>query len=412
MQSARVILGADFDHETRGGGRIEFEPWFLWTNLRARRNFTGSLESSGLGDLWESANAESAAGVTARFHAAPVRIGRAVEAVVEPGVYLRAGHTDQSQSLLVPSTLTPWDERLAAGVDDLDAAGYLDLDVRIAKKLRLSGGVRADLLAASVGDRLANANRDVSDVVVGPRVTAEWQPERAIAVSASYGEGFRSLPAAALVEGAQPYTRVRSVEVGLRAQDRKKRFTTTLAAFDTFVDQELVFDPEGGGLEPEDASTRRGVVGSVVVKPVAWALASASLTVTNAAFTDGAARWVPGVAPIVLRIDAGAHRAIGQVGGKSLVARAGLGYTYLAPAHLTDTMLGPDTHVLNASFSLRWNLAEIGLEVYDALGLRYADDVEVYASNWSVSGSRAPSVVAHVSAAPPTIAVGTVRVRF
>ena len=317
MQSPRVIFGADFDHETKNGGRFELEPWFMWTNLDTRQNYTGDLESSqsnpslfGLGDLFQLTNLETAMGLTSRYHTEPFKIGSALEAIVEPGVYVRYGHTEQEKNLLRPSDLTVWDRRIDDGLNTFDAAAYVDVDVRIAKKLRVSGGVRTDLLAVNVDDHLALATRGTAGVVVGPRVTAAYEATRGFTVSASYGEGFRSLDAAHLTQGSQPFSRVRSVEVGARAEDKKKKWVSSLAIFDTFVDNELVFEAEAGGLETENASTRRGVVGSLVARPLEWLLASAALSVTNAVFTTrvaGVSHDVPNVAPIILRVDASAH---------------------------------------------------------------------------------------------------------
>ena len=134
----------------------------MWTTFRDRQNFSGNVEVSqidptrfGLGDLFETTNRETAAGLMAHVRTAPVTLGDVVAAVVEPGIYLRAGHTEQAKSLLVPSDLTVWDRRIDSGIHTLDAGAYVDLDVRFWKRLRISGGPRADLLFVSIDDRLA-----------------------------------------------------------------------------------------------------------------------------------------------------------------------------------------------------------------------------------------------------------------
>jgi outer membrane receptor protein involved in Fe transport len=218
----------------------------------------------GLGDLFETTNTETAAGVTARFHSAPIHFGHVAELVAEPGIYVRGGHTDQSKSLLDPTTLNAWDRRLDDGLQTLDVGAYLDLDLRILRRFRLSGGLRADLLTESILDRLANVvpagsappgalpgtRRDVAGVAAGPRITAEYSFTPGFAMSASYGEGFRSLDAASLHEGASsPYSKVRSVEAGLRAEGARKRLASTLAIFETWVGNEVVFEATTGGLE-------------------------------------------------------------------------------------------------------------------------------------------------------------------
>src|SRR6185295_4091203 len=111
----------------------------------------------GLGDLFETTNRETAAGLMANVRSAPQVLGDVVEAVVEPGVYLRGGHTEQAKSLLVPNDLAVWDRRIDSGIQTFDAGAYVDLDMRLWKRLRISGGPRADLLLVSIDDRLAGS---------------------------------------------------------------------------------------------------------------------------------------------------------------------------------------------------------------------------------------------------------------
>jgi hypothetical protein len=427
VQASRVIVGADFDHVAPSGARFEFAPWLSWTDFRARRNFTGSLETSqidpslsGRGDLFELTDVESAAGLTTRFHAAPVRIGSAVEVAGEPGVTARVGHTDQTKSILDPSTLQPWDRRIDAGLNTLDAGAYVDLDVRILRRLRVSGGLRADLLSLSIRDRLGpppGSLRDVLGVAAGPRVTIAYELTPGITSVVSYGEGFRSLDASTLKEGdSQPYSKVRSIEAGVRVQTAKERYTTTVAVFATWVGNELVFEPAAGGLETEHASLRRGVVGSVVAKPVDWLLASTALSVTSATFSTlvaGIGHYVPSVPSVLFRADVTARGALARVRGKALAGRAGLGYTLLGGRHVTDTLVGPLNNVLNASAGLRYGWIEVGVDAYNVLGLQYPDDEQLYVSNWSLRpGQQPPSEARHITAAPPRTVLGTVSLYF
>jgi iron complex outermembrane receptor protein len=454
VQSSRVIFGADFDHVAPSGARFEFAPWVMWTDFRARQNFSGNIYSSeidpalagGLGDLWETTNVETAAGVTSRFHAAPVRVGSWLEVGAEPGVYARVGHTGQTKSLLDPKTLQAWDRRLDDGVDSLDAGAYLDLDLRFWKRARLSGGVRADLLYASIDDRLgydvpaglappgslAGAVRATQGVAAGPRVTAEYDVTPEIAPVVSYGEGFRSLDATAnlalapgsrspgggpsLQEGSTPYSKVRSVEAGFRAQMLEERFTARLSAFETWIGNELVFEATSGGFTTEGASVRRGIVGSATTKPLDWLIASASASVASATFTTlvvGLSHYVPNVPPILLRADVTARGKLAAIANRPLTGRVGVGYTFLAGRHLTDTIVGPKNNVLNATAALRYGGVEAGVDAYNLLNLHYADDQEVYLSNWSVRpGTGLASTATHLTAAPPLTVLGTLALYF
>jgi TonB family protein len=438
VQSARVILGAELDHVDPGGARLAVAPWVMWTDYRARQNFTGALETSqidpslsGEGDLFELTNRETAAGARASFHTARQRLGSLGEMTAEPGIFVRVGHTDQTKSLLDPGAqLQVWDRRIDAGLDTLDVGAYLDLDLRLFEKLHLSGGPRADLLLVSIDDRLAGlvpagstpsvlagaAVRGVEGIAAGPRVTASYDVTREIAPSVSYGEGFRSLDVGNLTEGATPYSKIRSLEAGFRAHTLDDQYTTTLAFFETWVGNELVFEPAAGGLETENASVRRGIVGSVLARPWDWLLVSSALSVVDAQFDTlvaGVGHHVPNVPPILFRVDANAHASLGQIRGKPLTGRVGLGYTFLSGRHLTDAIVGPSSNVLNAKGAVRWQWLELGVDAYEVLALKYADDAEYYVSNWSLRPGQQPASEAiHITAAPPLTVLGTVSLYF
>ena len=256
VRSARVIVGAELDHATGTGAHFSIAPWVMWTDFLSRQNYTGDVNSSNLqprvddlGDLWQLTNVETAAGATARFHDAfsprELRRGRG-----GAGASLRVGHTNQSKDLVNPANLDPWDYRLNYGLNTVDVAGYLDLDVRLWKKLRISGGVRADFLDVDITDNLAGvvppvpagalqgAITNVAGSAPGPRATVAYElaPELTPVISA--GEGFRSLDAGSLTRcntptvkftgtpGTQllpcspgsPYSKVTSFEGGLRSE--------------------------------------------------------------------------------------------------------------------------------------------------------------------------------------------------
>jgi hypothetical protein len=452
VQTARVLVGAELDHVTAGGAHVDVAPWVMWTDFRSRQNYTGDLNSSNLqpqlaslGDLWQLTNNEIAAGVGASFRSATVHFGEAVELVIEPGVSLRGGHTDQSKSLLNPANLEPWDDRQSYGLDALDLGGYLDLDLRLWKRLRIAGGARADFLAVSITDKLsgvvppiangalAGSLTDVTGVAPGPRVTASFEIVSGIAIVASAGEGFRSLDAGSLTscnaatvpltglpstqrapcKPGSPYSQVLSFEGGFRADVGKGRFTTTLAAFQTNVANELVFEAASGGLTTEAASVRRGLSGSFVAKPVPWLLASTALSIQRATFDTlvvGASHLVPNVPAVLWRADVNAHGELFRAFGEGVSGRAGVGYTLLGGRHVNDRIVAPTNNVLNALAAVRYRLVELGVDMYNVLGLTYADDEQVYVSNWSLKPGQQPaSNAVHLVAAPPRTALGTLR---
>jgi len=452
VASTRILVGAELEHRSEGGASFEIAPWFMWTSFLSRQNYTGDLDSSNLqpqlpslGDLWQLTNVETAAGLSAHLRAAPLRVGGFLEVVVEPGVFLRGGHTDQARSLVNPADLAPWDYRQSYGLDTIDLAGYVDLDVTLWKKLRVSGGVRADFLAVSITDHLAGAVppvptgalpgslTDVTGVAPGPRVTVAYDVVPALTLVASAGEGFRSLDAGSLTrcnapavtltgvpssqvtpcQPGSPYSQVLSFEAGFRSEVAGGRFTTTLAAFQTEVANELVFEVAAGGLTTEAASVRRGLVASLVARPTRWLLASSALSIQRATFDTlvaGGSHYVPNVPAVLWRTDVNAHGELLRIEDAPLTGRAGVGYTLLAGRHVDDAIVAPPSNVLNALAAVRYRLVEVGLDMYNVLGLQYADDEERYVSNWSNRPGQQPaSTAVHLVAAPPRTALATLR---
>ena len=191
---------------------------------------------------------------------------------------------------------------------------------------------------------------------------------------------------------------------------------TTLAVFDTWVANELVFEAEAGGLETENASTRRGVVGSLVAKPCRLALRVGRALRDQRCLHHARGRRVArraDVAPDFFRLDATARHAVGTVRGKPVSARAGVGYTFLAGSHLTDAIIGP-AHARAQRFARRaLRLHRASIDGYNVLGLKYADDAEVYVSNWSSKPGQQPaSLATHLTAAPPATVIGTIALYF
>jgi iron complex outermembrane recepter protein len=453
VSSSRVILSAELEHVASGGATFAIAPWFMWTDFLSRQNYTGALNSSNLqpdlpslGDLWELTNKESAAGLTARFHTLPRHVGKFLELVSETGVSLRAGNSDQTKNLVNPENFAAWDYRESYGLHTLDLAAYVDLDLRFWKRLRISGGARLDFLAVGVENKLAgvvppvatgalqgsSTTTNVAGVAPGPRVTVAYEalPELTPVVSA--GQGFRSLDAASLTlcnatsvvpsrqlppcSPGSPYSQVTSFEVGLRSAVGRGRFTTTLTAFQTNVANELVFAVDSGGYETERASKRRGIVGSLLARPTSWLLASTALSVQTATFDTlvaGTSHYVPNVPAVLWRADVNAHGEILRISNVPLTGRAGVGYTLIGGRHVNDNIVSPTDHVLNALASLRYRFVEVGLDMYNVLGLKYADETAYYVSNWSLTpGQQRASPAVHLVAAPPRTTLGTLTLYF
>jgi hypothetical protein len=456
VQADRVILEGELHHATAGGALLEVAPWLMWTDFTSRQNYTGNVFSSNvqpalmsLGDLWQLTNVETATGITARLRGETLDVGDFLHMVVEPGAYVRVGTTSQTKELLnvcqcgtSPADLEPWDYRGNYDLRTLDLAGYVDVDARLWGKLHVAGGVRADFLAVSVQDNLAGViqpapagalqgqTTNVSGVAPGPRGTIAYEilPELTPVISA--GEGFRSLDAQSLVEcnaptevltggvsqpppcqPRKPYSAVTSFEAGFRSEAFGGKYTASIAAFQTNVANELIFEVTSGGLETEGPSTRRGMVGEFLARPTSWLLASSAVSAQTATYNTnlaGVSHYVPNIPDIVWRADVNVHGTLLRIGDAPLTGRVGVGYTLLGRKHVNDVILSPTNNVLNALASARYRFVEVGVDVYNVLGLKYADDEQYFISNWSFTSGQGPaSGAVHIIPAPPRTALGT-----
>ena len=434
LRSGRVIASAEYRHRPERGASLVIAPWLMWTDLRVRENYTGVLEVSrndptvyALGDLFETADRESSAGITAAVKLRPWRLGAGSALSFEPGVFVRGGKSRQSKSLIDPDDTSVWDRRLDIDLRTLDAGGYVDWDLNLGGQLAVTGGLRADWLAAEVSDHLtqfsgsdasgASARRSAAGIAAGPRVTVIYRPSPLLSAQASYGEGFRSLPVPYLEDGMnRPFSKVRSLEFGLGTQAAGGRFSSRVAWFRTWVEHELVFVAEEAGLDTQNRSVRSGIVGSFIARPAPFLLASSSLSVTRAEYETrvaGISRRVPNVPPILLRTDVSVRGRLPGEGGRGWAGRLGVGYTFLSRQHLADRLLGDVSHRLNAGVAARREAIELGLDVYDVLGLETADRADVYVSNWSLEPGQQPaSLATHFSAAPPRTLIASLSAYF
>ena len=404
-------------------------------HLRARRSTRRSPASAISGRRRTS---RRAGGVTSRFHAAPMAPRRARLEVVRGAraSTLRVGHTDQTKSLLNPETpCTPGTGALDAGLETLDAGGLrrsrrppLEAPARLrrparrppARSRRRPAGERRPRRRSRRRRAARRSARRAQGVAVGPRVTAEYDvtPRARRGRLLRRGFPFARRWQSPACEGAAPYSKVRSRRGGLRAQDAGRPLHDDAGGLrDVRSATSSSSRPTSGGLRRRGASMRRGVVGSFVAKPFDWLLVSSALSVTDADVHDAgpgrlALRAEHSAGPLSRRRRPRAASSRRSRSARSRDASAS-GYTFLVGRHLTDTIVGPSTNVLNAERRRPLRRVEVGVDAYNLLGLRYADDAQVYVSNWSnAPGPRPASLATHIAAAPPRTLLATVTVHF
>ncbi len=441
--SLRAQLAVHAERRGARGENGELLVWGLFQDFRLQENFTGYTRRSttnpewvGRGDLIEQRNREVAVGLRARHRSAELHPFGAVHGHLEVGVSARAGVVDQSQNLLQATQNQTWDELVDASIVGVDAGVYADADFHLGEKLRVRGGARADLLAFDVEDRLANRipafrreeyipgyRRTALGVAAGPRVTVEARPISALSILAAYGEGYRSPQARLLDDGEPaPFTKVRSADLGARlAPFDDERLVLAASGFFTRLADDAVFDAEEGRLERVGATRRLGVTALATARPIEGLTTAASLTYVRAellepppatveepdpAFEEGQA--LPFVPPWVFRLDAAYDRPIATLRrDRALEGRVGLGLQAIGSRPLPFDQRAAAFALLDASARLRFvhdregRGIDLGLELTNLAGVRYAASEYFFASNWDPSSAPTRVPARHRAAGAP-----------
>jgi outer membrane receptor protein involved in Fe transport len=106
---------------------------------------------------------------------------------------------------------------------------------------------------------------------------------------------------------------------------------------------------------------------------------------------------------VVLRADVGAERALlDGVVGRSLIGRAGAGFSFLSPRPLPYGGHADPVALLDASLGVALAPFELTLEGFNLLNRRYAAVEHSFASDWDpTDGVRPRTPARHVAAGAP-----------
>lgn len=162
---------------------------------------------------------------------------------------------------------------------------------------RVEGGVRGDLFAFAVDDRLSGAPFDGIDRPrprgrrlvgrISPKLGAEIVVGRGSVIHTGVGVGFHTNDARDVVlagVGEETIPQAIAAEVGLR--HTWGAGSTRVTAWQTDLDSELVYVGDEGVVEPSGRTRRIGVEMDLRVRPAAWLWADAALTLTRARLRD------------------------------------------------------------------------------------------------------------------------------
>jgi hypothetical protein len=341
---------------------------------------------------------------------------------VEIGARGRFDVRDQAHGLATADDDVVWRPSIAAAIQILDAGAWVDLDVHVADVVRLRGGVRAELFAYGVTDRLSTARVSPTAGVVTPRASIEVNVARGVVLAASYGEGFRSAQAQPLLHlDAVPIARVQTGDVGARfTAGTHDELAVQIAGFVSALSSDLVFEADEGSLSSVGPSTRVGAAMHLTTHPLPWLRGLLSATYVHAtldappsAAPGGPAAYVAGealpyVPPVVVRAEASADEAIAVLGGRPLRLRGSLGFTFLSPRPLPYQDVARAVGLLDASVGVSWGGLDVGLDVLNLLDQRYAALEYAMQATWSPSSSPVSDPSRAFAAGAPLTILATV----
>lgn len=446
--AARALVAGSLDFLGERGSFGDLGAWLAYSDFRLQANYTGYTEISrtdpswrGRGDLNEQRNEVIGLGLRGRWRSERFTPFDWLNGFVELGATGRLDLTTQSQNLLDATNNQTWDRRVDASITGADVGAFLDLDLHVSEYVRVRGGVRADVLAYDVDDRLGNFipafrpttylvgyRRTAFGLAAGPRATVEVTPIHELTFSISYGEGYRSPQARTLADGeSAPFAKVRSGDLGARLSlGAHRELEVTLSGFVTTLSNDVAFDPGTARLESLGPSTRIGGAAYVVARPWSWLLGSLAVTYVRATLDgpplasaeDPAPPYVSGqalpyVPPIVVRADLGAHEdRVAVLADQPIGLRGGLGVSVVGRRPLPYGDTASAFGLLDASAAVSWGPVELSVDILNLLDQRYAALEYSFTSNWTPTElpSRVPARA--FSAGGPLTVLGTLAIHL
>lgn len=404
--SSRYQVVAEYSGR-RANSDWSISPYYIDRGLELRQNYTGYLLDESMGDSTQLVNDSSTFGFVSRYRRGFDVLGR--HHTVEAGISLRHDGIQQSQHHLGSSGAVA-DTLVAARIRALDTAGWLNFTVSPSAWLQVHAGVRADALAFRVSDDTTVANapsgptsngsagssgsgptRTSMGTHIGPRASLDARLAKGLHGLLSFGQGFRSPQARSLGHGEQtPFTKVRSVEAGLRYA--RRGLTGSVSLFRTTLKDDLVFDAITMRNERVPASARWGTAIEYTIQPASWFISTGSGTFTRASFTQSDQHYsagdaLPYVPQWVLRQDVALTPKLGRLGGSALTGRFGASLTGLLRRPQPYGDYGHDVFLVDAVAELRVKALALGLDVFNLLDARWYDSEFTYSANFDPGGA-------------------------
>ncbi|MCJ2184373.1 TonB-dependent receptor [Novosphingobium sp. 1949] len=360
----------------------QWTAYALYYDFGLTSNFTYYLEDPVNGDEFQQADRRGVFGGSMRHHidttlaSLPVRVTLGAETR-----YDMIGKVGLYHSAEGARTSTVRED----SVDEYSGAAFAEAELALTDRLRLTAGLRGDLLGYDVRSDLdANSGQGWA-AMLAPKARLAWRVARGLELYADYGESYHSNDvrgstitvdpsSGEAAEQVPALVRARGAELGARVETG--HFTASLVGFYLTLGSELVYTGDGGTTEANAASRRYGTEASLFWKPTGWLTLDASGALTHARFTgvDADERYIPNSVSQVL--SAGASFELPGTVSATLRLR----HFGSAPLIEDNSKRSDPTTLVNLGLYRPIGRGRIGLDVLNLFDAHDADITYYYAS--------------------------------
>lgn len=255
-------------------------------------------------------------------------------------------------------------------------SGYAEASWKPVERISLLGGARVDHFRFRTTARAgAGFTGAVNDTIVTPKVGANVQVARGLAIYANYGQGFHSNAIRGVIapgDATPALARATGYEVGTRFE--RGPLILSIDRWWSLASSELVYSGDDGTVSPTGPSRRRGYEITAHLKPTLWLAIDAVYATNHARFV-----YAPGADRIP-----NALKGAGELGLATIFGRfnAAVRVRYLGPHPLIEdnSVRSPATTVVNLRAARRFGFVEVTAELLNIFDTARADADYYYAS--------------------------------
>ncbi|WPJ94302.1 TonB-dependent receptor [Coraliomargarita algicola] len=182
-------------------------------------------------------------------------------------------------------------------VQELSTGVFYENEIHWTDRWRSVMGIRADYYAFDVESDLAANSGQADDVLLSPKFSLIYTPNRMLEWYSSFGLGFHSNDARgttitvdpadlSLVDSVDPLVRSMGAEVGVRV-NWNEQLNSALSLWWLQLDSELLYVGDGGSTEASEGSQRYGFEWTNDYRPLECLTFDLDLALTHARFENG-----------------------------------------------------------------------------------------------------------------------------